>query len=278
MRIFLIDYIVVFALALTFPVPALFAQGQETVETKNLASCLERIETIDKNIFKKDDNIVKILGDIALDNKEECDFVKYLEEAHQENILSSLLDLIDPQKRLNIYVVKDTLKQKMEIYLRDSCYATTKDASLLNRCIVVLGGYYHSYDDKVFRSWMKKSLENNRINHDKEDALRYVFPYTKPDKSEVGVEKNRMHYYIGLSSPDERKALAPDYLFIINYTMGEDRVNIVIPHKDEIRNGERVLGKYYEKNINIHPESKELKNELPLLLFPVRADYFIFSI
>lgn len=130
MRIFLIDYIVVFALALTFPVPALFAQGQETVETKNLASCLERIETIDKNIFKKDDNIVKFLGDIALDNKEECDFVKYLEEAHQENILSSLLDLIDPQKRLNIYVVKDTLKQKMEIYLRDSCYATTKDASI----------------------------------------------------------------------------------------------------------------------------------------------------
>jgi hypothetical protein len=278
----LIDYIVVFTLTLMFPAPAFFAQGQETATTKSLDSCLERIDIIDKNIFKKDDNLVKILGDISSDNKEGCDFVKYLQEAHQENILSPLLDLIDPQKRLNIFIVKDSLKQKMEIYLRDSCYGTTKDTSLLNRCIVVLGGYYqlrnYSYDHKIFMSWMKKSLKNNRINNDKENALRYVFPYVKPDKSEVGIEKKRMHYWVGLSSQDARKALAPDYLFIVNHTMGENRLNIVIPCKDEIKDGKRMHGEYYDKNINIYPESKELKNELQLLLFPVCAIHFIFSI
>lgn len=282
MRMLLINFIVVSALTLTFSPSAFSAQREETASTENLASYPERIDIIDKNIFRKDDNTVNILNGILLDDKEECNFVKYLKEADRENILSSLLDLIDPQKRLNIYVVKDTLKQKMEIYLRDSCYGITKDALLLNRCIVVLGGYYqlrnYSYDEKAFISWMKKSLENNRINHGKEDILFYVFPYIKPDKAAAGVEKNRMHYWIGLRSQDERKALAPDYLFIINHTMGEDRLDIIIPCKDEIRDGERVLGKHYEKNINIYPKSKELKNEFQLLLFPVCADHFIFSI
>lgn len=106
-------------------------------------------------------------------------------EARQKDILDGVLDRIDPQRSLRLYVVCRVSGEIREAWLDDG--GNGKDTVLLRRAAAVLGCYWllrnFCDDEDLFFRWMRLSLKSRKAEV-LDASVEYLFPWLKPDREQ----------------------------------------------------------------------------------------------
>lgn len=106
-------------------------------------------------------------------------------EARQKNVLDGVLDRMDPQRSLRLYMVYRVSGEIKEAWLDDG--SNGEDTALLRRAAAVLGCYWLlrnlSDDEELFFRWMRLSLKSRKAEV-LDASVEYLFPWLKPDREQ----------------------------------------------------------------------------------------------
>lgn len=106
-------------------------------------------------------------------------------EARQKNVLDGVLDRIDPQRSLRLYVICRVSGEIKEAWLDDG--SNGEDTAILRRAAAVLGCYWLlrnlSDDEELFFRWMRLSLKSRKAEV-LDASVKYLFPWLKPDREQ----------------------------------------------------------------------------------------------
>lgn len=106
-------------------------------------------------------------------------------EARQKNVLDGILDRIDTQRSLRLYVVCRVSGEIKEAWLDDE--GNGEDTALLRRAVAVLGCYWllrnFCDDEELFFRWMRLSLKSRKAEV-LDASVEYLFPWLKPDREQ----------------------------------------------------------------------------------------------
>lgn len=106
-------------------------------------------------------------------------------EARQKNVLDGVLDRIDPQRSLRLYVICRVSGEIKEAWLDDE--GNGEDTALLRRAVAVLGCYWllrnFCDDEELFFRWMRLSLKSRKAEV-LDASVEYLFPWLKPDREQ----------------------------------------------------------------------------------------------
>ncbi len=134
------------------------------------------------------DKKLTLLLDSSTSNqmKSEIDeLVNYLSEADKKGVLKIMLDSIEANDKLTLYV-KKCCDDNLKIYVTGDKSSKTYDCCQTNRIMAVLSGYYilrkYTMDKEAFNKWLINNIRQPKTGDNR--LLNYVFPYISHDRME----------------------------------------------------------------------------------------------